>query len=140
MAEGFARKYGSDVLYAASAGLGPAMVVAPMTVHTMKKRNIDVSAHFPKAISEAPGGPFDEIINMSGYPLTGELRKRGRIWSIDDPIGMKEEFYDQVADKIEKLVMQLIMELRTRVPVDEKAVAAETQRRRARLGDPRSRK
>jgi len=137
MAEGFARAYGSDVMIAASAGLGPAVNVAPMTIQTMKKRNIDVSGHWPKSIAEAPGGPFDEFINMSGYPLTGALKNRGRIWTIEDPIGMTEAFYDQVADRIERLVMQFVLELRARTPESE-AEALDMKRRRAKLGDPRS--
>lgn len=42
MAEGFARKYGSDVLEAASAGLSPASIVQPLTRKVMEAKNINI--------------------------------------------------------------------------------------------------
>jgi arsenate reductase len=111
MAEGFARAYGSDVIDAQSAGLAPALFVSPLTIEIMGRRNIDVSEAWPKAIDEAPGGPFDLIVNLSGYSLPGDLQPV-REWTVLDPIRYGEEVYDQVAAKIEGLVMQLLIEFR----------------------------
>ena len=48
MAEGFANHYGKDVLTATSSGLAPTQIVAQETVDTMREKNIDISAHYPK--------------------------------------------------------------------------------------------
>ena len=42
MAEAFARAYGSDVLEAHSAGLAPALALAPLTHAVMLEKNIDL--------------------------------------------------------------------------------------------------
>jgi arsenate reductase len=112
MAEGFARTYGSDVLEPASAGLAPAVGVAEPTRKVMLEKNIDISEQFPKGLDEVDLPRFDLVVNMSGYPLAGPLSATLREWSVRDPIGEKEQVYRQVADQIEGLVMQLILELR----------------------------
>ena len=52
MAEGFAHKYGHDVMIAASAGLAPAIDVAQNTIRTMDEKDINVRDHFPKTIKQ----------------------------------------------------------------------------------------
>ena len=68
MAEGFARTYGSDVLHVQSAGLAPALAVAPLTHHVMLEKNIDLGDCYPKELEHVEGD-IDLIINMSGYAL-----------------------------------------------------------------------
>jgi arsenate reductase (thioredoxin) len=116
MAEGFARRYGGDVMMAQSAGLYPAGTVSQLTIATMKKRNIDMSGVWPKSIFEAPGAPFDLIVNISGYPLPGEIQAASIEWTVRDPIAFGEAIYEEVADKIEGLVMSLILQLRSAAP------------------------
>ena len=55
MAEGFARAYGADVLYAQSAGLAPALAVAPLTHHVMLEKNIDLGDCYPKELEHVEG-------------------------------------------------------------------------------------
>lgn len=110
MAEGFARAYGSDVLTPASAGLAPASYVAPQTVECMSEKNIDVRSQFPKAVTGLRRADYDLVINMSGHPLPGKLQCRD--WAIQDPIGRDAKTYRKVRDQIERLVMDLILELR----------------------------
>src|SRR6267143_4877245 len=69
MAEGFARAYGSDVIAAQSAGLAPAVSVAPLTRAVMLEKNIDIGDAFPKGLDFAMRQGVDLIVNMSGRKL-----------------------------------------------------------------------
>jgi arsenate reductase (thioredoxin) len=115
MAEGFARAYGSDVLTAQSAGLAPAMGVAPMTCRAMLEKNIDLSYYFTKQIEDIEGG-IDLIVNMSGHDLPAHTNIPVEVWEVRDPIGESEEVFRQVRDEIEQRVLQLIERLRSRKP------------------------
>ena len=112
MAEAFARAYGSDVLSAHSAGLSPAMIVAPLTRVVLEEKNIRSDGQFPKALKEMLREPYDVIVNISGeeLPLT---KSRVLEWTVRDPIGLREAVYRDVASQIEGLVMRLILELRS---------------------------
>jgi len=114
MAEAFARKYGSDVLIPASAGTYPAGFLAPDTISSMDEKGIDIRDHFPKTIRHLGRATFDLVINMSGTPIpesqTGSAEVRA--WDVDDPISLPYEEHCEVRDRIERLVMTLILELR----------------------------
>jgi arsenate reductase len=112
MAEGFARRYGADVLEPASAGLSPAAIVQPLTKQVMQAKNILIDDHYPKHLSSLDLSSFDLIINMSGAKLPAQLPVEVREWNIEDPIGRSEDIYIAVREKIEHLVMNLILELR----------------------------
>ena len=113
MAEGFARCYGQDVMIAASAGLWPALIVQPDTIQTMDEKNIDIRAQFTKSLAHiSRNTTFDLIVNMSGHELPEDITTPSRDWDVNDPIGEDEETYAAVRDKIETLVMGLILELR----------------------------
>jgi arsenate reductase len=112
MAEGFARAYGSDILVPASAGLGPATRVAPDTIEAMQEKGIDLRDHFPKSIKHLGRIEFDLVVNMSGSALPGTIRCEVREWDVEDPIFLKYEDHCAVRDEIEKLVMNLILDLR----------------------------
>ena len=112
MAEGFARAYGSDVMLAASAGVAPALMVAADTRRAMKEKNIPLDDHFPKSLQQLANVPFDLIVNMSGVELPADLKAPVRTWKVRDPIGTKYDVHCGVRDEIEKLVMDLILELR----------------------------
>jgi arsenate reductase len=115
MAEGFALRYGKDVMEAESAGIAPAAMVAPLTRKAMlETKDIDLTNHWPKSVFDVSGA-FDLIINMSGYPLppnmqAGEVRE----WKVTDPVSGDESVHAQVAEHVERLVQQLILELRAR--------------------------
>jgi|SRR5581483_5577622 len=112
MAEGFARAYGSDVMIAASAGVAPALVVAADTRRAMKEKNISLEDHFPKALQQLANAHFDLIINMSGVELQQDIGAPVRTWKVRDPIGTRYDVHCNVRDEIERLVMDLILELR----------------------------
>jgi protein-tyrosine-phosphatase len=111
MAEGFARTYGSDVLQAMSAGLAPAMSIAPLTYQVMLEKNIDIGNLFPKEFQTVIGNA-DLIINMSGFQLPVKPVVPVEQWQIRDPIGESQEVYREVRDQIEQRVMQLILKMR----------------------------
>lgn len=115
MAEGFARAYGSDVLAAESAGLTPAMAVAPLTHKVMLEKNIDLGHKFPRSVDSLTGR-FDLVINMSGQPLPPEIQAAVEAWDVPDPIGESEKVYRQVRDQIEQRVMRLVLGMRSRKP------------------------
>ena len=112
MAEAFARKYGDDVLVAASAGITPGMGVAPDTLRAMAEKNIDLRDHFPKSIRQLGRAKFDLVINMSGFPVPEGLGAREDLWDVDDPVFMKYDDHCAVRDEIERLVMNLILHTR----------------------------
>ena len=114
MAEGFARAYGADVMIAASAGLGPAMSVARDTKAAMAEKGIDLRDHFPKAIRHLGRAQFDLVINMSGSEILPEEVPGAIIdeWEVNDPVSLTFEQHCKVRDRIETLVMKLILDLR----------------------------
>jgi arsenate reductase (thioredoxin) len=112
MAEAFARTYGSDVLVAASAGLSPAMGVAPDTIRAMDAKAINLRDQFPKGIRHLGRSQFDLVINMSGMELPPFSAAPIRDWDVPDPVYLKFADHCAVRDAIEHMVMTLILELR----------------------------
>jgi arsenate reductase len=112
MAEGFAKCYGSDVVQAQSAGLSPAAIVQPLTKKVMEEKNININDIVPKDFSAVDLRSFDLIINMSGRKLPGSAGAELQDWNVEDPIGKDESVYAAARDKIEMMVMRLILELR----------------------------
>jgi arsenate reductase (thioredoxin) len=112
MAEAFARAYGSDVLSPVSAGFTPAPKVPDDTIRAMEEKNLDLRGQIPKSVSELGTHDFDLIVNMSGYPLPLVNGAALRTWDVPDPICLDYEKHCQVRDRIEMLVMKLILELR----------------------------
>lgn len=112
MAEGFARRYGADVMQVGSAGLSPATIVQPLTKEVMLEKDINIDDQFPKDLSGFSLSNFDLLINMSGVKLPGRIPIEMQDWKIEDPIGRSPEIYREVRDQIETLVMRLILELR----------------------------
>ncbi len=113
MAEGFARALGSDILEAESAGLAPAPAVAPLTQEVMLARGIDLGGHFPKDLGEVDPNSYDLVVNLSGCALPQAVRAPVREWTVPDPVGRDDAFYERVASQIEELGVGLIAELRS---------------------------
>jgi arsenate reductase (thioredoxin) len=112
MAEGFARRYGSDVMEIYSAGLAPAPIIQSLTKKVMEAKNVNIDDLWPKDLVIIPTRNLDLLINMSGVKLPARGRMQVREWEIEDPIGKSEEVYIRVRDEIEASVMKLIAELR----------------------------
>ena len=114
MAEAFARAYGSDVLVPSSAGVYPASRIAPDTLRAMAEKNLRLDGQFPKSIEQVDRPGFDLIVDMSGGGLEAETGEPVRHWDVPDPIVLDYEDHCKVRDQIEKLVMDLILELRSK--------------------------
>ncbi|MBV9033907.1 MAG: hypothetical protein JO182_05385 [Acidobacteriaceae bacterium] len=112
MAEGFAARYGSDVMQAVSAGLAPAPIVQALTKKVMEAKNINIDHQYPKNFAAVDPASFDIVVNMSGRKLSARDSLDIRNWRIVDPIGKDESVYIAVRDQIEMQVMHLILELR----------------------------
>jgi arsenate reductase (thioredoxin) len=112
MAEGFARRYGSDVIEPFSAGFAPAAIVQPLTKKVMEAKNIKIDDQYPKSLDSVEVPKLDLIVNMSGVKLPTRLPIEVREWKVEDPIGKSEEMYIGVRDQIEMSVMRLVLELR----------------------------
>jgi protein-tyrosine-phosphatase len=57
---------------------------------------------------------FDLIVNMSGLELPPGAGGEVRVWDVPDPVRFTEERHREVRDQIERLVLELIAELRSR--------------------------
>jgi arsenate reductase len=113
MAEAFARAYGLDVLIPASAGLSPATRMAPHTILAMNEKNLDLRDHFPKSIRQlGKRAKFDLVVNMSGFPLPNGMDAAVQAWDVADPVSLSFDEHCAVRDKIESLVVQLVLDLR----------------------------
>jgi arsenate reductase len=112
MAEGFARAYGQGVCEVESAGLMPAVGIAPPVREVMEEKKIDLGDQFPKPLDWIRPGTFDLVVNMSGHALDQTLGAPVRDWVVEDPIGGSGKVYRRVRDRIESLVKALLDELR----------------------------
>jgi arsenate reductase len=114
MAEAFARAYGADVMIPASAGLAPANQVMPDTIRAMSEKALDVRDHFPKDLRHMMRLHFDLVVNLSGQILP-DYDAPIREWDVLDPVAMSYEDHCAVRDQIERMVMELIFELRREI-------------------------
>lgn len=113
MGEALARKYGSDVIVADSAGLTPAVVTTHLTRLVLRERNVDLGDHLPKGLDEVDLTRCDLIVNMSGVKLPSTIRIPVEEWPVKDPYGALEPAYRMACDDIESRVMRLILRART---------------------------
>lgn len=114
MAEAFARAYAAGEVEPYSAGLAAANTIAAPTRKVMLERNIDLGEQFPKDIRFVRPELMDIVVNLSGLPLPAGDWKEVRDWNIPDPVGKPERFHREIRDRIETLVMELLLELRAR--------------------------
>lgn len=112
MAEAFARRYGSDVMDVASAGLAHASHIPVETLQVMEEKNIPLDGHYPKGLDDVEFSTFDLVVNLSGVPLPPNLTMAVREWEVPDPVAKKIDFHRKIRDMIETQVMKLILDLR----------------------------
>ena len=111
MAEGFARVHGRGTIEPASAGIYPAMKVAPDTLQAMAEKNINLKGQFPKNVDQVDLSKFDLIVDMSGGLMEGIQKPPVEVWDVPDPIMLEYDEHCHVRDRIELLVKDLIREL-----------------------------
>jgi protein-tyrosine-phosphatase len=113
MAEALARKYGSDVLTASSAGLWPAVQSHAVTRSVLREINVDLGQHSPRALSALDLSQYDLIVNISGEPLPVAPGLEVETWNVEDPYGRSEDEFRRARGEIEMKVMNLILRIRT---------------------------
>jgi len=113
MAEALAKKYGTDVIVASSAGLSPALQTHVMTRAVLKEKNVDLGDHLPRRLANLKPSNYDLIVNMSGSKLPDNLGVPVENWPVADPMGRSDDTFRKCRDEIEMLVMRLILRIRT---------------------------
>ncbi len=112
MAEGFAKKYGGDVLQVYSAGTHPAEKVNENAVKVMKEAGIDISSQYPKMLDEIPF-ELDILIKMGcGVVCPFVMNSHEEDWGLPDPAGQPIEEFRRVRYIIEEKVQELIEKIR----------------------------
>lgn len=112
MAEAMARKYGSDVLEAGSAGFTPQSSNHAYTRSVLKEKNVDLGDHVPRHLRDIDFSQYDLAVNMSGTPLPRSIPTPVEEWDVEDPFGGSEDDFRTAREKIEMLVMHLILRVR----------------------------
>lgn len=108
MAEGWAKKLGSDVLEAYSAGTENYPEVKPLAVQVMEEAGVNMSSHHPKLLSDIPAS-LDIVITMGcnvECPFVPCSHKED--WGLTDPSGGPIEDFRKTRDIIEEKVKDLI--------------------------------
>jgi arsenate reductase len=113
MAEAMARKYGSDVIVASSAGVSPATNNCAEVREVLKEKNVDLGNHLPRRFRSLDLGHYDLIVNMSGSEISADTEVPVENWTVEDPYGGSDDDYRRARDTIEMGVMRLILRIRT---------------------------
>ncbi|MGB3963900.1 MAG: arsenate reductase ArsC, partial [Tepidanaerobacteraceae bacterium] len=111
MAEGWAKKLGSDVLEAYSAGTENYPEVKPLAVQVMEEAGVDMSDHHPKLLSSTLA-EVDILVTMGCNVECPYVPCRHREdWGIVDPsYGPIEDYRktrDIIKDKVEDLIQRV---------------------------------
>lgn len=108
MAEGWAKKLGTDVLEVYSAGTENYHEVKPLAVQVMKEAGVDMSGHTPKLLTDIPE-EVDILITMGCNVVCPLMpNSHSEDWGLDDPSGGPIEDYIKICDIIKGNVEDLI--------------------------------
>lgn len=112
MAEGWAKKLGSEVFEAYSAGTESYPEVKSLAIKVMEEAGVDMSGHYPKLLSDIPT-EVDILITMGCNVKCPHVPCRYREdWGISDPSGGTIEDYRRTRDVIKERVEDLIKMVR----------------------------
>ena len=114
MAEGWAKKLGSDVLEVYSAGIERYPEVKPLAVKVMEEDGVNMSSHYPKLLSDIPE-EVDILITMGCNVICPFIpNDHSEDWGLDDPSGGSIEAYRNTRDLIKEKVEDLIRRVKNR--------------------------
>ncbi|WMM26387.1 arsenate reductase ArsC [Tissierella sp. MB52-C2] len=114
MAEGWAKKLGSDVLEVYSAGTEKYPEVKPLAVKVMEEDGVNMSSHYPKLLSDIPE-ELDILITMGCNVICPFIpNDHSEDWGLDDPSGGSIEAYRNTRDLIKEKVEDLIRRVKNR--------------------------
>ncbi len=113
MAEGWAKKLGSDVLEVYSAGTENYHEVKPLAVQVMEEAGVDMSEHTPKLLTDIPE-EVDFLITMGCNVMCPFVaNSHSEDWGLDDPSGGPIEGYRETRDLIKAKVEDLIEKVKS---------------------------
>lgn len=113
MAEGWAKKLGSDVLEVYSAGTENYHEVKPLAVQVMEEAGVDMSEHTPKLLRDIPE-EVDFLITMGCNVMCPFVaNSHSEDWGLDDPSGGPIEGYRETRDLIKAKVEDLIEKVKS---------------------------
>ena len=108
MAEGWAKKLGSDILEVYSAGTEEYPEVKPLAVEVMEEVGVDMSEHYPKLLTDIPD-ELDILITMGCNVVCPFVpNDHSEDWGLDDPSGGPIEDYRETRNLIKEKVEDLI--------------------------------
>ena len=108
MAEGWAKKLGSDLLDVYSAGTENYHEVKPLAVEVMEEAGVHMSGHHPKLLRDIPE-EVDILITMGCNVVCPFLsNSHSEDWGLEDPSGGPIEDYRNTRDIIKVKVEDLI--------------------------------
>jgi len=108
MAEGWAKKIGSDIFESYSAGTENYPEVKPLAVQVMEEAGVDMSEHKPKLLSDIPE-ELDILITMGCNVVCPFVEnKHMEDWGLIDPSGGLIEDFRETRDSIKMKVEELI--------------------------------
>ncbi|SET02758.1 arsenate reductase ArsC [Anaerobranca gottschalkii] len=111
MAEGWAKKLGSDIIEAYSAGTENYPEVKPLAVKVMEEAGVDMGDHKPKLLKDIPA-KVDIVITMGCNVDCPYLPCEHREdWGLTDPSGGPIEDFrvtrDLIKEKVENLIERI---------------------------------
>lgn len=108
MAEGWAKKLGSDILEVYSAGTENYYEIKPLAVKVMEEAGVDMSSHYPKLLGDIPE-ELDYLITMGCNVVCPYVPcKHSEDWGLEDPSSGSIEGYRMTRDLIKEKVEDLI--------------------------------
>lgn len=112
MAAGFLQHLAGDRVEVRSAGTAPGERVNPMAVEAMAELGIDISANFPKKLTDDAVLASDYVITMGcGDNCPFFPGKTYLDWVLDDPAGQGLEAVRPIRDAVRKHVEELVAEI-----------------------------
>lgn len=100
MAEGWAKKIGSEIFEAYSAGTENYPEVKPLAVEVMEEAGVDMSSHHPKLLSDIPE-ELDILVTMGCNVVCPFVpNAHSEDWGLEDPSGGPIEDFRVTRDLI----------------------------------------
>jgi len=116
MAEGFAQKYGGDMLDVYRAGTHATGRISEDSIEIMRELKIDISKFTSNGLDAVPLADMDVVISMAPTRARA-LVPRGFAgktidWNVEDPVGKSLTVFRRVRDQLNGLVKQLVDDIR----------------------------
>ncbi len=116
MAEGFAKKFGADILDVYSAGTNASFVVSDDSIELMRELKIDISKATSKPLRDVPVADMDIVVSMAPARartlVPRDFKGKTIDWKVEDPIGKSLTVFRRVRGELQVLVKQLVDDIR----------------------------